>query len=200
MLDSAPDVDHEVRWCILKLADLLIRPVDEVPPKLSLHLPPKTPIIEIPPSLPVPKVSIKPQRKPSVVANVKSPLTPIHMPPKFKLSNGGITRDVTPKPPPPPPQSIAPVLPPKKTGAFAVPSSSTKGKPKGRPPNKNPKRTQVPKAHSSGMSLADLTATRNALKKIRDHKHAKWFLQPVDPVRDKALKYVHLVAHLGRAY
>ncbi len=96
MLDSAPDVDHEVRWCILKLADLLIRPVDEVPPKLSLHLPPKTPIIEIPPSLPVPKVSIKPQRKPSVVANVKSPLTPIHMPPKFKLSNGGITRDVTP--------------------------------------------------------------------------------------------------------
>ncbi|KAK0246182.1 hypothetical protein EDD85DRAFT_924985 [Armillaria nabsnona] len=189
----APDVDHEVRWCILKLADLLIRPVDEVPPKLSLHLPPKTPIIETPPSLPVPKVSIKPQRKPSVVGNVKSPLTPVHVPPKFKLSNGGITRDVTPKPPPPPPQSIAPVLPPKKTGAFAVPPSSTKGKPKGRPPNKNPKRTQAPKAHSSGMSLADLTATRNALKKVRDHKHARWFLQPVDPVRDKALNYFDII-------
>ncbi|KAK0208686.1 hypothetical protein DFS33DRAFT_1413599 [Desarmillaria ectypa] len=189
----APDVDHEVRWCILKLADLLIRPVDEVPPKLSLHLPPKTPITETPPSLPVPKVSIKPQRKPSVVASLKSPLTPIHVPPKLKLSNGGITRDVTPKPPPPPPQSIAPVLPSKKTGAFVVPPAPAKGKPKGRPPNKNPKRAQVPKAHSSGMSLADLTATRNALKKIRDHKHARWFLQPVDPVRDKALNYFDII-------
>ncbi|KAK0505753.1 TATA-binding protein associated factor Taf2 [Armillaria luteobubalina] len=188
----APDVDHEVRWCILKLADLLIRPVDEVPPKLSLHLPPKTPIIETPPSLPVPKVSIKPQRKSSVVANVKSPLAPVHMPPKLKLSNGGITRDLTLKPPPPP-QSIAPVSPPKKTGSFTVPPPSVKGKPKGRPPNKNPKRTQVPKAYSSGMSLSDLTVTRNALKKIRDHKHARWFLQPVDPVRDKALNYFDII-------
>ncbi|KAK0465504.1 uncharacterized protein EV420DRAFT_1514646 [Desarmillaria tabescens] len=192
----APDVDHEVRWCILKLADLLIRPVDEVPPKLSLHLPPKTPIIETPPSLPVPKVSIKPQRKPSV-AHLKSPLTPIHVPPKIKLSNGGITRDLTSKPssppPPPQPQSIAPVLPPKKTGALVVPPPPAKGRPKGRPPNKNLKRAQVSKAHSSGMSLADLTATRNALKKIRDHKHARWFLQPVDPVRDKALNYFDII-------
>ena len=46
----------------------------------------------------------------------------------------------------------------------------------------------IPKAQSGGMSHNDLTACRNALKKIQTNKKAAVFLQPVDPVRDKAPK------------
>jgi transcription initiation factor TFIID subunit 2 len=40
------------------------------------------------------------------------------------------------------------------------------------------------------MSLNDLRACRNALKKMQTHKRAGLFLQPVGPVRDHAPKYV----------
>jgi transcription initiation factor TFIID subunit 2 len=40
------------------------------------------------------------------------------------------------------------------------------------------------------MSLNDLRACRNALKKIKPHKHAALFLEPVDPVRNHAPKFV----------
>ena len=46
----------------------------------------------------------------------------------------------------------------------------------------------VPKAQSSGMSLNDLRGCRNALKKLQTNKKAAVFLQPVDPVRDRAPK------------
>lgn len=48
----------------------------------------------------------------------------------------------------------------------------------------------VPKAQSGGMSLNDLRACRAALKKLQTHKKAAVFLQPVDPVRDRAPKYI----------
>lgn len=48
----------------------------------------------------------------------------------------------------------------------------------------------VPKAQSGGMSLNDIRACRAALKKLQAHKKAALFMQPVDPVRDRAPKYV----------
>ena len=55
-----------------------------------------------------------------------------------------------------------------------------------------PESRQVPvlKAQSGGMSLNDLRACRNALKKLKSNKHALLFNQPVDPIRDHAPKYV----------
>jgi transcription initiation factor TFIID subunit 2 len=80
----------------------------------------------------------------------------------------------------------------KKAVVFAQPPPPTKGKPKGRPPKiaNNIKPAHVPKAQSGGMSLNDLRGSRNALKKLKSHKHAAVFNQPVDPIRDHAPKYV----------
>ena len=52
----------------------------------------------------------------------------------------------------------------------------------------------VPKAQSGGMSLNDLRACRAALKKLQTHKKAAVFLQPVDPIRDRAPKYVNVAS------
>ncbi|KAK1216334.1 hypothetical protein PQX77_021046 [Marasmius sp. AFHP31] len=48
----APDVDYEVQWCILKLADILVWPVEETPLTIRLRVPP-TPVLKVPPSLPL---------------------------------------------------------------------------------------------------------------------------------------------------
>ncbi|GAB1524178.1 hypothetical protein RhiTH_007331 [Rhizoctonia solani] len=56
MLD--PSVDHEVRWCMLKLADLIYRPAEEPHVKIKIHIPP-TPISEAPPA-PLPVVTPAP--------------------------------------------------------------------------------------------------------------------------------------------
>ena len=51
---------------------------------------------------------------------------------------------------------------------------------------KSNKSKHVPKAQSRGMSQNDLRVCLAALKKIKHHKHAKLFLEPVDPVRHHA--------------
>lgn len=51
----SPDVDFEVRWAMIQLAEMLVRPAEEAIPKVVLHLPP-TPALEIPPALPTPKI------------------------------------------------------------------------------------------------------------------------------------------------
>ncbi|KAG8714750.1 hypothetical protein FRC11_007261 [Ceratobasidium sp. 423] len=69
MLD--PDVDHEVRWCMLKLADLIYRPAEEPHVKIKIHIPP-TPISEAPPPplpLPIPVAAPTP-------APIKKPVPP----------------------------------------------------------------------------------------------------------------------------
>jgi transcription initiation factor TFIID subunit 2 len=54
---------------------------------------------------------------------------------------------------------------------------------------KNNQTKSVPKAQSGGMSSFDLKACRTALQKVKSSKHSNLFLQPVDPVRDRAPKY-----------
>jgi transcription initiation factor TFIID subunit 2 len=54
---------------------------------------------------------------------------------------------------------------------------------------KNKETKAVPKAQSGGMTSFDLKACRTALQKLKSSKHSNLFLQPVDPVRDRAPKY-----------
>jgi transcription initiation factor TFIID subunit 2 len=179
----APDVDHEVRWCVLKLSDILIRGVDETAPTVKLHLPP-TPVTETAPQLPPVKVPVKTQRTlKSGGSPIKSPLVPFTIPSKLKLP-GASQPNAVPRTPGTPLMEAA-----KRGVVFATPAPPKPLKPKGRPP-KGHKPSHVPKAQSGGMSLNDLRASRNALKKLQAHKHAAIFMQPVDPIRDHAPKYV----------
>jgi transcription initiation factor TFIID subunit 2 len=181
-LSSAPDVDQEVRWGIIKLADILIRGAEEVAPKVTIHLPP-TPVQETPPppptaKVPTAKVPLKAQR-PAPKTNGppgRSPLVPF-APPKLKLPRITSTADVK-----------TPVTD-QATSRVAFAPSKPPSKAKGRQP-KSDKNNHVPKAQSSGMSLNDLRACRSALRKIKPHKHAILFLEPVDPVRNHAPKFV----------
>jgi len=153
------------------LADLVLRGGEEAPPKITIQLPP-TPVIEAPPS-PVVRIQSAAQRilktgpAPSPTSATSST--------KIKLFSSGLHRESVPK---------TPVVPQRK-GSFAVPAPKRQ-----RPEKEKEKKKPVPKPQSSGMSVYDLGACRNALKKLQAHKRARLFLQPVDPVRDRAPEYV----------
>jgi transcription initiation factor TFIID subunit 2 len=146
---------------------------------VTIHLPP-TPVLETPPPLPAVKVSTKPQRPVPKTGGPpgRSPLVPF-APPKLKLPRISSAADVNSKTPVT--EQVTPRV------AFATPKPVSKSK--GKPP-KSDKNSHVPKAQTGGMSLNDLRACRNALKKIKPHKHAALFLEPVDPVRNHAPKFV----------
>jgi transcription initiation factor TFIID subunit 2 len=183
---SAPDVDQDVRWSIIKLADVLVRGAEEAPPKLSIHLPPPTPVTEIPPPLPHVKIPI--------------PLKPLRTMKSGGPRNTPLSTPVTPK------IRLVPSALTEGTNQFS-PSTLVAGKPtvtkqsltlqtpagtkiKVKPKNKDTK--AVPKAQSGGMTSFDLKACRTALQKLKSSKHSKLFLQPVDPVRDRAPKYAQM--------
>ncbi|KAG6813996.1 hypothetical protein H0H92_004489 [Tricholoma furcatifolium] len=188
----APDVDQEVRWCLLKLADLLIRPVEETAPTVKIHIP-STPVVDVAPPLSAAKAPIKAVRAiKSGGPPPKSPLASINIPTKLKLH-------ASPAPEVIPPTPATPRIDaPRKSSVSAVPSSSTipKNKIKVAKPSKGPensKSTHVPKAQSSGMPLTDLRICRNALKKVKANKSAFVFNQPVDPIRDHAPNYFDVI-------
>ncbi|OJT02141.1 hypothetical protein TRAPUB_7399 [Trametes pubescens] len=154
----APETDSEVRWCLLKLADLLIRGNEEAAPKVTIHLPP-TPVTEVPPPLPPVKRSSKPIRA---------------------LMSGG------PTPKSPYRQRPVHVSTARTPGSATLGAERRKEFPATKVPAKSlEKKTgkTAPRAQSSGMSVHDLRACRTALKKVQTNKHAALFLQPVDPVR-----------------
>ncbi|KAF8910047.1 TATA-binding protein associated factor Taf2 [Gymnopilus junonius] len=162
-----PDIDHEVRWCILKLADLLIRPVEEAPPSVKIHIP-STPVVEAPPQLPAVKV---PPKAPRIIKSggppSKSPLISINAPTKLKLP-------ASPHPDAMPPKALpTPIAEgPKKAVVFATPDLPVKiSKPKPRPPK---------------------PVSKPAIK-LKANKHAVIFLQPVDPIRDHAPNYFDII-------
>ncbi|KAL4266270.1 Transcription initiation factor TFIID subunit 2 [Pleurotus pulmonarius] len=188
----APNVDHEVRWCILKIADMLIRGLVEAAPTVKLTLPP-TPIIEHSPQLPLVKVPPKPRPVKSGTTP-KSPLITFNAPPKLRL----------PPPTPTDPYASSPGTP--RTPRFNSPARSTalapphppplppKSKP--RPPKARPVRPEKPSTGGVprvSMDTLDLTACRNMLKKLQSNKHATIFLMPVDPVRDQAPSYFEVI-------
>ena len=173
-----------MRWWLLKLADLLIRGAEEVPPKVTIHLPP-TPVNEVPPPLPPVKISVKQRSLQSGGPPTKSPLTPFTIPPKLKLPVNATPKDVLATP-----ASATPLTAESgRRPSFQVPRPPVLKKPA--PPKQGkPAPAKIPKAQISGMSLPDLKGCRLALKKLQASKHAPVFLQPVDPVRDRAPKYI----------
>jgi transcription initiation factor TFIID subunit 2 len=182
IISRMPEIDHEVRWCILKLADLLIRPVDETPPSVKIHIP-STPVTDIAPQLPTVKAAPKvPRAIKSGGPPSKSPIITFNPPTKLKMPSSDI---VSPRIVPPTP--LAEIG--KKAVVFATPEVPLKAAtPKGRPAKPSTKPAHVSKAQSGGMHLNDLRASRNALKKLKANKHAALFIQPVDPIRDHAPK------------
>lgn len=161
------DADQQARWAVLKLADLVLRGGEEAPPKITIQLPP-TPVIEAPPS---PVVRIQPAAQRILKASSAPSSAQGTSSTKIKLVPSGLHRESTSK---------TPAVPQRK-GSFAVPP------PKRQKPEKDKdKKKSVPRPQSSGMSVYDLGACRNALKKLQAHKRARLFLQPVDPVRDRA--------------
>ncbi|KAH8110586.1 hypothetical protein DFH11DRAFT_1619105 [Phellopilus nigrolimitatus] len=186
-----PKADYEVRWCMLKLADLAVRGVDEPSPKVTIHLPP-TPATEAPPPLPLPappgiKIASRaatPQikigvRKGSLVipsASTPGSVTPTTSKLRFALPGAApsaTSEQVVPKPQPEFKAPLPPVLKP-------APVPKRKEKP-------------VSKAQSKGMGVADLKACQTALKRLNSFKHSAIFLQPVDPIRDKAPNYFEVI-------
>lgn len=162
------DADQQARWAVLKLADLVLRGGEEAPPKITIQLPP-TPVVEAPPS---PVVRIQPAAQRSLKTGpTPSPAPGTSSTPKIKLFPSSLHRESAPK---------TPIVSQRKAG-FAIPP------PKRQKPEKDKdKKKPVPKSQTSGMSVYDLGACRNALKKLQAHKRARLFLQPVDPVRDRA--------------
>ncbi|THH09339.1 hypothetical protein EW145_g2091 [Phellinidium pouzarii] len=185
-----PRADYEVRWCILKLADLAVRGNEEPPPKVTIHLPP-TPATEAPPvPLPPPGIKIVPKRPQIKMGPRKGslllpsvPSTPVPaspLPPNLKLHLG---------------PSVVPYFP--NTAGGAVPGLRFGIKPP-LPPTKPvsaPKKKEkyLPKAQSKGMSVSDLKACQTALKRLNTAKNSAIFLQPVDPIRDKAPDYFEVI-------
>lgn len=195
---SAPDIDYEVRWCLLKLADILIRPVEEVPPSVKIHIP-STPITDIAPPIPPVKVPVKPtrtlksggssSRHPTVQLNISAARagilgSPQSTPAELPMSSPVIKKGVllAPPVPPVPPTATSSSKPKMKLNARLL-SNRANDKSSAKP-------TQTLKAQSAGMTINDLRACRNALRKLQSNRHALLFKQPVDPIRDSAPRYV----------
>ncbi|TFY71826.1 hypothetical protein EVG20_g1175 [Dentipellis fragilis] len=162
----APDADTEVRWAVLKLADILIREV-----------PPPTPVLKIP-----------------LKARATKPLIPSSAAPKVRLVPSAVSTPVEITAPKPLPiidtEPGVPLAVTVQRKAVAFQPQAPKAKVK--PPKPNHAR-HVPKAQSGGMGAFDLRACRNAVQKLKTHKNALLFLQPVDPVRDRAPNYFEYI-------
>lgn len=175
--------------------------MEESPPSVKIHIP-STPVIENAVSLPAVKVPVK---APRVIKSggppLKSSLVTLNPPTKLKLPAGPPPEAVSVKISPPVPPVPSVVEAPKKAVAFTkteIPPKVSKTKPPKVPaPKVANKPAHVPKAQSGGMSLNDLRASRNALKKLKANKHAVIFLQPVDPIRDHAPKSGFVFTHHG---
>jgi transcription initiation factor TFIID subunit 2 len=188
---SAPDADCEVRWAILKFADILIRGTEEAPPKLSIHIP-ATPITEIAPPLPPVKLPAKarPHKTGTPVGTPVPPSLKLRLPPSTPVVE-------TPTHPPFMAPLMTPATPAPARVTFETPIPIPK---KNKVPSVvvKPKVARaVPKALSGGMDIFDVKASRSMLQKLQNHKSAFIFRQPVDPVRDQAPKYTFVRLSCG---
>lgn len=170
------ELDYQVRWCLLKLAEMTIRPAEETLPKVTIHLPP-TPVSEAPPMLPapIPKVRVAPKLP------VKPPTVPLATPvakaapalPKIRFGSLINTPKVQTS------QIQAKTESAKRHVGFDRQTDHA---------GQKKKEKVLPKGQSGGLSNHDLRALRTALKKLMAYKHSILFRQPVDPIRDRAPK------------
>lgn len=206
---SSPNLDHEARWSVLKLADVLVKPTEEAPPSVRIHIPVHEPVA---PKVVLPKAAVR--IKPSLPPVKIPPAVTNTGPPKLKIAPlGSRVQRPTPTPTPAPAPAPTPRIPASATTpripASARPTPSplpsppaTKVKhpivtttivttraPKGRPPKAGPASTS--RAATGKMSTPDQTLCKNLVTKLQNQKHSKWFRNPVDPVRDQAPKSVY---------
>ena|ERR1700761_1466563 len=149
---------------------MTLRGSEEALPKMVIHLPP-TPVTEYPPISPI--VINKPKVQPKLSIQLGAPKSEtVSTPTLGKIRLPGIVPrpTITTSDSATHQKKIATVKP-------LVSLSSKKKKPK-----------EQAKGQSGGMSNNDLRACRNALKRLTAHKSSPLFLQPVDPIRDRAPK------------
>lgn len=164
----APAADHETRWALLKLAELLFKPAEEQELPLQSRISVRAKHAEaaaLASSLPEHSVPVEDASLSAV--------------PKIKL----ITRSAGVEEP-------IHVLQTPNRVAFNEPTAVPNVK-KSAVKVKKPK--PVVQAQAAGMSHADLTACRNALKKVQSNSNAPLFVNPVDPVRDGAPNYHKII-------
>ncbi|KAG8708250.1 hypothetical protein FRC09_001362 [Ceratobasidium sp. 395] len=213
----APDVDHEVRWCMLKLADLIYRPAEEPPVKLKIHIP-STPATEVPPQLPTPSVAITLPKKPVPAPPAPTPVpvrqTPtslkISLPstiPKLKLVASPRT-STTPLPPLVPPVTPSPLAFESTPGKNGIPlpeipkvsAPAPLPEPEPEPatiPLPRPKKIKptVTPSVNQGMNKTTHAHCKAVLGALNRNIHANLFRLPVDPVRDQAPNYFDIIKH-----
>jgi transcription initiation factor TFIID subunit 2 len=176
--NRAPDVDHDVRWHLLKLGDLLLRGADEAPPKVIVRLPPPTPVQEFA-QTPFIRQPIK-REKVKADGSMRSPLTP--------LGTGGLKLTIGPSSSVPTPLLKGPKTPSvPRTPSIVIGPPKPVGRPVEKKLDKPIKRAREPEAKPV-MERAQRVACKNILTAVSQSKHSQIFLQPVDPVRDKAPK------------
>ncbi|KAE8216640.1 hypothetical protein CF327_g222 [Tilletia walkeri] len=171
-----PMPDMEVRWALIKAAEMLFKPAEEK----DLPFQPKVSV----------RVKLPTFAQPLNVSPSKEKIPFIEVP---ELAN----RDSFQKADLPAPRQIKLTLAPRKSTDVAA--SVTLPQDTGVAPAPAPKKLKLKKPkplapeQASGMQTADLTACRNCLKKLRDSKPATLFLNPVDPVRDRAPNYFTII-------
>ncbi|KZT52907.1 hypothetical protein CALCODRAFT_501745 [Calocera cornea HHB12733] len=162
--------DQEVRWCIIQLAEFFYKPHDEALPKVTITLPP-TPVTEIAPQLPTPTLAPPVPALPKIKA--------------IRIGVPGIQKDR--------PLTPSGALPPLAPAVRADGPSTNGTTPPIVVPAKPKKAKPLEKAQESGMSLNDLKACRQAMKRVTVNKHADIFRMPVDPIRDTAPDYFDVI-------
>ncbi|KAK0529562.1 hypothetical protein OC835_004301 [Tilletia horrida] len=173
----APVPDSEVRWALIKVAEMLFKPADEK----DLPFQPKVSV----------RVKLPSYAQPLNVSPSKEKVPFIEVP---DLPN----RELFQKAELPAPRQIKLTLAPRKNpDAVAAGATAATGALPSAPADGKKVKLKRPKPlapeQASGMQTADLTACRNCLKKLRDSKHATLFLHPVDPVRDRAPNYFAVI-------
>lgn len=153
---------------------MLKRGAEEPLPKVTIHLPP-TPAVEVPPPLTTPTLKIGPKS----ASQIKLASRKASFANSPQTATATSPTDVRRSP------AIVPLKVPPVATATQQPVRSTLAD---KPAMHKKKEKALPKAQARGMSAHDYKACRSALKRLTSNKHAALFLQPVDPIRDRAPK------------
>ncbi|KAM0754710.1 hypothetical protein T439DRAFT_120001 [Meredithblackwellia eburnea MCA 4105] len=164
-----PDIDPEVRLCLLKLCESTIRPEGEPLPKVRLPARPPsvaaTPVaMDIPtPGPTLPKLKLTSSQTASTLPRITIPSRGTGVSP-LPLAVDGFETEVIPPTP----------VPVKKV-KVKVPA-------------------KVEPSQASGMESADVTVCTNTLKKLFKDKNSLYFRAPVDPVKSGAPGYFDIIS------
>ncbi|CAO1625272.1 unnamed protein product [Sympodiomycopsis kandeliae] len=170
----SPDADLEQRWALIKLAELLFKPGQEQELPLQQYL----------------SSTATNTAKNSATGAAGQSATSAAAKIKLVSRGSGIGLSASNE------DSVSGASSSQRVVAFDAPDDSVrlqKKKTYSHPTVKLKKPKPVAQAQAAGMTQTDLTACRNALKKIQASRHATMFIHPVDPVRDGAPNYHKII-------